>query len=92
MKECHDLHTKNVSDLVEKTDKLMVEFVKIRVMMEMLLEKSVPAIETSDISCNPSKGDELDFKFPATSKDALEELENRLRSEPIFKTKLVRQF
>lgn len=69
---------------MSKLDNIFAEVMKVRVLLEMQLDNETTAIAIPAIDENA-----LGFKFPAESKDSLEDLEYRLRSEPAFKKLLV---
>lgn len=77
------------SNFASKLDKIFEEVVKIRVLLEVHLEKELEcvAVPVADGDDHP-----LNFTFPAKSKDCLEDLEYRIKSEPSFKKQLVIHF
>lgn len=69
--------------IVEKLDNIFAEIVKVRVLLEKQQENETAVVQSA------SDDHPLDLNLPVASKDSLEDLEHRLRSEPALKKQLV---
>lgn len=68
---------------MEKLDNIFAEIVKVRVLLEKQQENETAVVQSA------SDDHPLDLNLPVASKDSLEDLEHRLRSEPALKKQLV---